>query len=85
MATVGEAVQERRGEPGITEDLSPAGKVQIAGDQYRAPLVAVGKETEEQLGARLGERDEPDLIQDEEVKLEKGSFQKTVTILEPVS
>ena len=31
VATVGEAVQECRGEPGITEDLSPAGEVQIRG------------------------------------------------------
>ena len=27
MATVGETVQQRRGESGITEDLSPAGEV----------------------------------------------------------
>ena len=46
MATVGETVQERRGEPGITKDLSPAGEVQIRGYQHRAPLVSVGKETE---------------------------------------
>jgi hypothetical protein len=45
MATVGETVQERRGEPGITEGFSPAGEVQIRGYQQRAPLVAVGKET----------------------------------------
>ena len=46
MATVGEAVQKCRGEPGITKDLSPAGEVQIRGYQHRAPLVAVGKEPE---------------------------------------
>ncbi len=46
MATVGEAVQERRREPWITEDLSPAGEVQVRGYQYRAPLVAVGKQPE---------------------------------------
>jgi len=46
MATVGEAVQERRGESWITKDLSPAGEVQVRGYQHRAPLVAVGKETE---------------------------------------
>ncbi len=28
VATVGEAVQECRGEPWVTEDLSPAGEVQ---------------------------------------------------------
>ena len=42
MATVGETVQERRGELGITKDFSPAGEVQIGGHQQRAPFIAVG-------------------------------------------
>ena len=46
MTAVGETVQERRGEPGITKDLGPAGEVQIRGHQQRAPFIAVGKETE---------------------------------------
>lgn len=46
MATVGETFQERRGEPGITKDFSPAGEVQVAGHQHRAPLVSVGKQLE---------------------------------------
>ncbi len=49
MATVGEAVRGRRGELGITKDLSPTGEVQVTGHQDRATLVAVGKETEQQL------------------------------------
>ena len=32
MATVGEAIQERRGEPGITKDLSPTGEVPVTGN-----------------------------------------------------
>ncbi len=42
MATMGEAVQQRRREPGITKDLSPTGEVQIRRYQHRAPFVAVG-------------------------------------------
>ncbi len=39
MAAVGETVQERRGEPGVTENFRPAGEVQVGGYQHRAPLV----------------------------------------------
>ncbi len=77
VATMGEAVQECRGEPGITEDLGPAGEVQVGGHQHRSTLVAVGEETEEQFGPRLGEGDEANLIQDEQVQLPLSSFQLT--------
>src|SRR4030066_1821082 len=77
VAAMGEAVQEGSGQAGVAEDLRPAGEVQVGGDQHRPPLVALGEDAKEQLSARLGEGDEPDLGQDEEVQPEESALQFT--------
>ena len=77
VTTVGEAVQEGCGKPGVTEDFRPAGEVQVGGYQHRATFVPVGKKAEKQLSACLGEGNESDLIQDEQVQLPQSSFQLT--------
>ena len=38
VAVVGEAVEQRRGEGGIAEDLAPAPELEVAGDQHRVAL-----------------------------------------------
>src|SRR3989304_3657124 len=81
VAAMGEAVQESRREVGVPEDLRPTGEVQVGGDQPRPPLVALGEDAEQQLGAGLGEGDEPDLVQDEEVQPEESALQFTQTQL----
>src|SRR3990170_4293904 len=77
VAAMGEAVQEGSGQAGVAEDLRPAGEVQIGGDQHRPPLVALGEDAEQQLGAGLGEGDEPDLVQNEQVQPEERALQFT--------
>ena len=42
----GQAVQEGRGEPGVTEDFRPAGEVQVGGHQHRATFVPFSKKAE---------------------------------------
>ena len=71
---MGEAVQEGSGQAGVAEDLRPAGEVQVGGDQHRPSLVALGEDAEEQFGARLGEGDEPDLVEDEQVQPEESAL-----------
>jgi len=55
VATVGQAVQECGRHPFALEDLAPFAERQVAGDQEAPPLVAVGEDLEEQLGAGAAE------------------------------
>ena len=49
------------------EHLGPFVKRQVARDQCRAALVALAEDLEQQLGAGLGKRREPEFIDDEEL------------------
>ena len=51
---VGEAVEERAGEALGAEHLGPLVEWEIAGEQDRAPLVALAVDLEQELGAGLG-------------------------------
>ena len=63
---VGEAVEQRAGEPFRAEDFSPFREVQITGDHGRATLVALAEHLEEQLGAGFRQRHEAEFIDDEQ-------------------
>jgi len=63
---VGEAVEQGSGEAFRAEDLGPLLEGQIRSDQCRAPFVALAEHLEEQLGARLGERHEAELVDDQQ-------------------
>ena len=65
---VGEAVQQGAGEPLGAEDLRPLVEGQIGGDQDGSSLVALAEDLEEELGPCLGERDEAQLVDDEQLE-----------------
>ena len=54
---VPEAVEQRRGEFLVAEDLHPLAEGEVGGD--RAPLVAVGEEVEQQLAAGASKGTKP--------------------------
>ena len=65
---VGEAIEEGRGQLLVAgEDLRPLAEGEIARHEDGAPLVARGEEIEEQLAAGAIERDEAELVEDEEL------------------
>lgn len=65
---VREAVQQSGGELLVAaEDLRPLGERQVRRDEYAATLVALCDGVEEQLAAGAVERDEADLVDDEQV------------------
>lgn len=45
---MGEAIEESSSEDGVSEDITPAGELEIGRDQHRARFVALGEELEEQ-------------------------------------
>ena len=63
---VGQPVQESRSEIGVPEYLGPVPEAEVAGDDHRAPLVALGQDLEQELGSFLGEGDVAQLIDDEQ-------------------
>jgi hypothetical protein len=65
---VNKAVEERGRHPLVAEDLRPTREVQVRGNADARPLVAVGKELEDQLGGMLRERQVADLIDEDEVE-----------------
>ena len=64
---VGEAVEERAGEPLGAEYLGPFVEGQVGGDQGRAPLVALAEHLEQELGSGLGQRHEAELVDDQKL------------------
>ena len=65
---MGETVQQGAGEPLGAEDLGPLVEGKVGGDQDRPSLVALAEYLEEELRAGLGERDEAELVNDEQLK-----------------
>ena len=63
---VPEAVEQRRGEFLVAEDLHPLAEGEVGGDDRRAPLVAVGEEVEDQLTAGALEGHEAELVDDQQ-------------------
>ena len=66
MSVVAEAIEQRRGELFVAEDLDPLGERQIGGDDGRAPFIALGQQIEQQLAAGALERNESQLIDDQQ-------------------
>ena len=66
MSAVHDAVQRRVRQGGVSNDLVPAADRDLAGDQQRAPIVAVVDDLEE-VATLLGiERLRPPIIDDQE-------------------
>ena len=65
---VGEAAQQRAGEPFRPEDLGPLVEGQVGGHQDRAPLVALAEDFEEQFRPGVGQGHEAQFVDDEELE-----------------
>ena len=66
MDVMGEAVEERAGEPLGTEYARPLVEWQIAGDQRAAALVALAEDLEQQFGPGWRERHVTQFIDDQQ-------------------
>ena len=63
-----EAVQQGAGESFRAEDLGPLVEGQVGGDQDRTSLVSLAEDLEEEFRAGLGEWDEAQLVDDEQLE-----------------
>ena len=63
-----EAVQQGAGESLRAEDLGPLVEGQVGGDQDRTSLVLLAEDLEEEFRAGLGEWDEAQLVDDEQLE-----------------
>jgi len=73
---VRQAIEQRGRELFVAgEDRDPFGEGEIRGDDDRPPLVAVGEQVEEQLATDAVERDEAQLVDDEDVAPEEPLLQ----------
>ena len=68
VASVGEAVEERGGHLGVTEDGGTFAEAEVRGDDDAGALVELAQEVEEQRAAGCAERQVAQLIQDHEIK-----------------
>jgi len=80
---VGEAVEQRAGEPFGGEHASPLVERQIAGDDGRAALVALAEHLEQQFGAGLGQRHVAELVDYQKFVAGKLVLQAEQTFLVP--
>ena len=62
MPAMGEPINQGGGHGLVAEDLGPFGERQVGGDDQRHALAQGRAELEQQLGARFGERYEPELV-----------------------
>ncbi len=63
-----EAVEERGGHLGVTEDGRPFAECEVRGDDDRGAFVELADEVEQELAAGLGEREIAELVEDQEVE-----------------
>ena len=68
MAAVNEAIQERRRQALLAEDLRPLGKGQVGGNGDTGPFIAVGEELEEQLSRLTRKRQIAQLVDEHQVE-----------------
>ena len=68
MCPVGQAVDDRRGEPSVWEDRAPFAEGQVGGHGDRGPLIARGDDLEQQLSTPRVEMDIAELVQAEQVE-----------------
>ena len=69
---MGDPVQQGHGQGFILEELSPFSEGQVGGDHEGDPVVNGSAELEEQLGTLLGEGDETQFINDDELLAQRG-------------
>ena len=62
-----EAIEERGGHLGVSEDAWPFTEGEIGGDDYGGALVEAADEVEQELATGLGERQIAEFIEDDEV------------------
>ena len=73
---MGETIEQRGRQLFVAgKDGDPFSEGEIRGDDGRSPLVAVGEEIEEQLAADAVERDEAELVDDEDVDTQEPLLQ----------
>jgi len=65
---VQEAVEQRGGDNGIAEDVTPLGEAAVRGQDHGAALVAGVDELEEQIAAAGDDREIADLVDDEQAR-----------------
>ncbi len=63
---VEQAVEERRGDDVVAEDLAPLLEAPVGGEDHGAVFVLCVDELEEQVGAALGQRQIADLVDDQQ-------------------
>lgn len=68
LAVMRHTVQERRGHLGVSEDLRPFAERQVCRHQHRGPLVELGEQMEQELGAVAGERQVAKLIEHDDIR-----------------
>src|SRR2546426_181070 len=62
------AVEDRRGDHAVAEDVAPTAEALVAGQDYRPALVAAADELEEKIGAGAVDREIADLVDDEQAR-----------------
>ena len=78
-----EAVERRRGELLIAEDLHPLAEGEVGGDDRRAPLVAVGEQVEEQFSAGPLEGHEAEFVDDQQRDAQVAPVERAERVLVP--
>ena len=69
MDVVGEAVQQRAGEPFGAEDLGPLVEGQVGGHQDGAPFAALAEDLEEEFRPGGGQGDEAQFVDDQQAEV----------------
>ena len=67
IAMMGQAIEHGGGHLGVAEHLGPIGEGEIGGDQQRGVFVELADQVEQQLAARLAEREIAQFVDDDEV------------------
>lgn len=66
---MGQPIEKCRRHPFISENLRPVGEIQIRGDPHAGPFVTFREELEEELRRISGERQIPQLVDQDQVEL----------------
>lgn len=69
MGVVDQAVQDAVGEGGVPNDIVPVVEGESAGAERGPPSVGVLKKLQEVVTLRIGESGEPEVVEDEELRL----------------
>src|SRR5580692_262501 len=74
---VGQAIEHGGGHLGVAEHLGPIGEGEIGGDQQRGVFVELADQVEQQLSARLAERQVAQFVDDDEIVAQQVLSQAT--------